>query len=983
MVHYIIKARLSLKGPISLFLVVFASFVCSNPSFAQSGLSGLPFIRNFSPLEYKAGIQNWAVTQDKRGIMFFANNYGLLEFDGNAWRNYGMPNGSKMRSVAIDEDGKIYVGAQGNFGFFFPDERGNLVYTSLSDKLPEAQRNFDETWNLYIDQDRIYFCTLNYIYMYSKGKFTVIESEGKGLELSFYGNRQLYTYEKNRGLMKLQGDSLRAFPGGEFFLNKSVSSILQQSRDALLISTFQDGVFELKEGRLSVWNERNQEFFKNSNVNCMLHLKNGNFAFGTQNNGLLVLNSKGDLIMELASGKGLNNGTVLSLYEDDDGNLWVGQNNGLAYIELGSPFSHLNEESGLPGTGYAAYLDNDYVYYGTNTGLYVKQVTEPLSSIHLVNNSSGQVYHIKRYGTDLLMGHHSGAYRIEGFNSTKISTIPGAWTFVSPNESSTSLIGGTYNGLQQFEKADGHWHFSKSMNGFEESSRVMELSNANDLWLTHGYKGAYKIQLTGDAQNIEKVSYYGKDKGFPSNNLINVYNIHNDLVFTSVSGIYKYQHESDRFAPDPFFSNLLGSEAQIWAMQEDAFGNIYFIGKDKMGVLKKNASGEYVAETDAFNRIRALLNDDLVNLNVLQNNEVLFGAKEGFVHYDPRIEKPKRSKFNTLIRSVSTISRRGDSLLFFGNHFIKDKIVADQRIDNKVELPYSHNSMMFRYAATSFEGSDIQYQYYLEKYESAWSEWSTLIQKEYTNLKEGKYVFHVRARNSEGIISEEATYTFYIQAPWFRSPWAYAVYTLSGMTVLLLGFAFVDRKYQRQQKLMELKQEKELHDKNTEMEKLSVQTQEEINRLQNEKLESELNHMKTELATATMHLLNKNEFIAGIKTDLNQIVKKNKHDDLKKELQTITKEIENNISSDSDWQHFQFHFDRVHGDFSNRFKVSHPYLSPQEIKLSAYLRMNLSTKEIAQLLHISVRGVEIGRYRLRKKLQLDRSRNLQDFILNF
>jgi DNA-binding CsgD family transcriptional regulator len=183
--------------------------------------------------------------------------------------------------------------------------------------------------------------------------------------------------------------------------------------------------------------------------------------------------------------------------------------------------------------------------------------------------------------------------------------------------------------------------------------------------------------------------------------------------------------------------------------------------------------------------------------------------------------------------------------------------------------------------------------------------------------------------------------------------------------------------------MMALKQKKELNRKENELTKLTQQSQEEITRLQNEKLESELRHMNNELGTSTMHLLNKNEFITGVKNNLTHILKKSPNQEVKRELLQITKDIENNISADADWEQFQYHFDRVHGDFSTRFKVAFPSLSPQEIKLSAYLRMNLSSKEIAQLLNISIRGVEISRYRLRKKLHLERNTNLQEFILNF
>jgi DNA-binding CsgD family transcriptional regulator len=104
---------------------------------------------------------------------------------------------------------------------------------------------------------------------------------------------------------------------------------------------------------------------------------------------------------------------------------------------------------------------------------------------------------------------------------------------------------------------------------------------------------------------------------------------------------------------------------------------------------------------------------------------------------------------------------------------------------------------------------------------------------------------------------------------------------------------------------------------------------------------------------------------------------------VKNEIQKVIKNIEKNIAGDQDWEQFEIHFDQVHGDFMSRFKKEYSSLSPQEIKLSAYLRMNLSTKEIAYLMNISVRGVEIARYRLRKKLNLERSENLQEYILKF
>jgi hypothetical protein len=962
-----------------LWLVV---FIFHERAEAQSPVSGLPYVRNFHTLEYKAGIQNLDIVQDKRGLIYVANNFGLLEYDGDHWQVYGVKNGTKARSVAIDGSGRIYTGCQGDFGYFFPNSMGQLIYTSLADSLPQPHKKIDETWSVYVDNDKVYFCTFSTVYIYDGKTFQSVEAPNV-INLCFLVNRKLYVTGYEEGIGVLNGSVIEPMKGGDLFAKISVSAIIPSLNDQLIIATTQDGIFELTAtGELKPWNKELQAFFKVAVIKCMTRLRNGNFAIGTQNEGLLVLTADGKIILQLTRGKGLENRTVLNIYEDDLDNLWIGHNNGLAYIELGSPFTFINEQSGLPGTGYSGYLDNGQLYLGTNTGLYRKEKNGN-SDFKLIENTNGQVYHIGRYNGNLLLGHHNGAMRIEGNKAIQISAEQGSWIFHPLIEDTGKLIEGTYTGMQLYKKENDKWKLVKKLRGFEESSRVMSQDRNHVLWVTHGYKGAYKVKLNEAHDSIISVKHYGAESGFPTNLLINVFKIRNELLFTSERGIFKYDEKNDKFVPDELFSTILGRNIQIWYMQEDALGNIYFIGREQIGVLRRNSMGEYELEADAFNKIRKFLNDDLENITILKNNQVIFGAKDGFIHYDPNLHVERKSIFKTIIRRVTT-TNDGDSVLFFGNYVRNDTIIDEQQKINKPNLAYSNNSMNFAFAATSYEGdADLVYQYYLDNYEKNWTDWNKKTQKEYTNLKEGNYVFHVRSKNVNGEISPEATFEFHISPPWFRSIWAYSFYGLSVMALLFTGFNLLDRKYQREQKLMAQKQEEELFQKESELSKLSQQSQEEITRLQNEKLESELQHMNNELATSTMHLLNKNEFITSVKNNLGHIIKKASNDEVRKELHQITKDIENNISADSDWEQFQFHFDRVHGDFSNRFKGAFPALSPQDIKLSAYLRMNLSTKEIAQLLNISVRGVEISRYRLRKKLNLDRNRNLQDFILNF
>lgn len=948
---------------------------------SQSDLAGIPAIRNFSTRDYGAGIQNWDIAQDKRGLVYIANNFGLLEFDGSRWQIYRAKNGSKMRSVAIDDSGKIYVGCQGDFGFFFPDHQGQLHYTSLADSLPAQYRNFDETWKVFLDDGKVYFCTFSSIFVYDHQEFAVI-TPANPIELSFYINRELYVEEVQRGITQLDSNKLSLLPGGEFFKNMGVSSILPYYSNRLIVSTFQHGVFEVSNSTIKPWNVNLQAYFKEATVNVMIRLKNGNFAVGTQNHGLLIITDKGKILTHLTSGRGLQNRTVLSIYEDDLQNLWIGQNNGLAYVEFGSPFTFINEQVGLPGTGYAAYLDNDKFYLGTNTGLYVKDLAAQTPVFKLVENTRGQVYHVGRYGNDLMMGHHGGSFRIDNDKSTLLSKEPGAWIFQPFKQNQNVLIQGSYNGLSILRNKQNNWVFNKKLEGFKESSRVMELDRDGTLWITHGYKGVYKILFNDSVSRIKSVDFYGADKGFPSNALINVFNIRSGLIFTSERGLYKYDKKSDRFVREPFLTKLFGENAQLWHLREDAFGNIYFTGNDQIGVLRKNTAGSYSIESNSFSKIRDLLNDDLENLTVLENNEVLFGAKEGFIHFDPNVKMTTEQRFRTHIRSVSTTAASRDSVMFYGNYTDKDRIVESQS-GEMIVLPYKSNSINFTFSATSFEGNgEVVHQYYLEKFDKTWSEWTSQTQKEYTNLREGKYTFHVRSRNVYGEIGKEVTFQFSINPPWYRTALAYIVYSITVMGFLYTGFQLLDRKYKHEKRVMHLKQQKELIKKDNEMELLAQQTQEEITRLKNEKLEAELIHMDKELGTSTVLILNKNEFISGVKDNLKTLARKSS-ETVSKELSKLVHDIEANLSSDQDWEHFQQHFDNVHGDFSRRFRAAYPVLSPQDMKLSAYLRMNLSTKEIAHLLNISVRGVEISRYRLRKKLQLDRKLNLQEYILNF
>lgn len=972
-----------LKKPAFLFLWIGVLALFSLPASAQL-FRGLPFIKTYGSSDYGAGIQNWDIAQDARGLLYFANNFGLLEYDGRYWQTYTVQKGAKVRCLSIAPDGRIFIGSQREFGYFSPAANGSWQYTSLADSLPAEKRNFDETWRIYQLNGKVYFCTFQNIFVYDGQELRSIQSEGP-LEFSFLANNRLFVLDWEKGLSTLKQERLELVPEGEYFRHKRIVAILPFNQQKLLIVTQKNGLYLYDGHHFTEVQTSPKEILHQSLLNCAIRMENGDYVLGSQSSGLFLLNDQLALKQQLDKQQGLNDHTVISLYEDRHNNLWAGHNNGLSYIELSSPFTLLDEKIQVPGSGYAAFLQEDTLYLGTNTGLYAGTRRGGATlSFQPVSNSQGQVYHLSRQGNEMLMGHHNGAYKIKGLQATPISSRTGSWQFLRLQNHPELLLEGSYSGFSLYQQEEDGWQLKQYLSGFEESSRIFEEDTGGNIWMTHGYKGVYKIRLNKTLDSLETVRFYGREDGLPSNMLNNVSKINNQLIFTAETGAYRYQKATDRFQLDTALTAVLGAGERIHKLRQDANGRIYFVGQHKLGSVAQDPFGRWEADTSRFHKVLGLLNDDLDYLTILDNQNVLFGAKEGFIHFDPSQPPVRPVPVSVHIRKVESSSLQQDSLLFGGNFPLESQAGGEPASGTELRLPYARNSLRFRFAAPFFDGTEhLSYQYFLEGFDKGWSNWSQQAMKEYTNLGEGNYTFRVRAKTLYGDVSPEAAYPFSVAPPWYRAPLAYLAYSLCAVSLFFAGIYAVDQKHRKDKRLLTAKQQKALNQKKIEITSLSRRSEEEITRLKNEKLESEIEHKNRELATSTMHVVTKNEFIGEIKTKLNGIVREGGSKGLSKELNRIIKEIDHNIATDKDWEQFQLHFDGVHGDFSKRLQAAYPGLTPQEMKLCAYLRLNLSTKEIAQLMHISVRGVEISRYRLRKKLNLDRQDNLLDFMLKF
>jgi ligand-binding sensor domain-containing protein/DNA-binding CsgD family transcriptional regulator len=974
------------------FSFVFLFFlIFSLPLVAQVKGEGVPYIKNYSLKEYQASPQNWAVVQDHRGIMFFGNNYGVLEFDGNHWRRLGLPNRSIVHSLAVNQQGRVYVGGQDEFGYLQPDEAGLMAYVSLKPLISSNDTTFADVWNIFTKDDDVFFCTVSGVYHFDGDKVQVYKTPYDPTGFPFFVQGRLLVPVLGKGIYELKDERLVPIPGSEQISAYTIASILPYPGGRALILTEERGIF-IYDGMnsFSPSNWPVEDFLIKNKVNTATALAEG-YAIGTILNGLVVIDMDGRPTQHLNSSKGLQNSTVRSIYQDHKENLWLALNYGIDYVEMNSPFKVFNGRLGLPGTGYASLVNHATLYLGTSDGLFYKPMADdenPLNPLPLrrVENTEGQVYNLQQIGGKIILSHHNGPFEVVDNKAVRLAEHRGTWQFLPLQSRPGYYVCGTYHGLMLYKMVDGRLVFQHKLAGFEESSRIMEEDSDGNIWVAHGYIGLFKIKLAKDLSKVEQVRFYGEKNGLPSNLGINVYKINGKLVFTGLQGIYVYNKKTDRFEVYDELNKLFDSQVQVRKLVEDKEGNIWFSAGEEMGLIRKLSNGSYEVIRNVFNKLEGKLVGGFEHIAYYSNQNVLIGIDEGFVQYQPNFlqKNSLQEKFYTLIRQVEVRKQASDSLIYGGSHVHNGLIENVQPAHSIPTLPYALNSLKFTFGAILYDGiEDVQYRYYLEGFDEDWSPWGTTLQKEYTNLREGAYTFRVKARNVYNQESEEAAYQFTVSPPWYRSFWAYAFYVLLGLLVAYLIWKMMDRRVHLARLKLQQEQAKALRLQEAQHMEEVLKAEKEIIRLNNEKLESELNHKTQELTSSALHVMQNVEAVHKVKEQLQRLMDEVGEKDTRLQLRKILRAVEEEIKIENNWEQFEIHFNQVHQDFLKRLSQDYPELTHKDLKMCAYLRLNLSSKDIASLLKLSLRGVETSRYRIRKKMNLEQDENLTDVIMRY
>ncbi|MDR1341711.1 MAG: hypothetical protein LBK18_00480 [Prevotellaceae bacterium] len=925
-----------------------------------SGFASLGWQRsvvNFDHSKDKVGFQTWMITQAENGWIYAANNNGLLEFDGVSWTLHHVPNGV-VRSVQII-DGKIYVGGSAEFGYFEPDSAGRLTYQSLSEK-PGGRCG--QVRNILNGKAKIYFVSDRHIYIYRKatGDISTVEANRAIYCSAFDGNR-LYVGAPY-GIWHLDdADTLALLPPSAQLRNSRITRLLPYE-NKMLVSVAWKGLYFVDEKSITPISTAS-DGFSVGDYTAALGLSGSRVLLGSVQHGACVVDLKNPSVREdLDLGNGPRSNHALCSFFDKNQNLWLGFDKGISYVNLTGPLRPLFAGSSPVGTGCYSALYNNALYLGAVHGLYRLDRSGALSE---VPQSGGQVGHMATVGDDLLCAGSTGITAISPAGAYKID-LPEALEVHPLPHNKNKLIVCTYSGFHVLEKESGRWRLSHPIPDFWGNTHgLLEDDESGSFWLVGSGRQVQKLTFDHEATRIAEIKKYDLPcSGFGSN--IFMRRVGNSIVICAKDGIYRYCRLTDCFERYTHLEAMLEGAKYYEYLDVDAMKNIWFISDNQLKELPFE-HGAYQKNVNTWG-LDNMLVGSYEHVLPVDSATVVVAVNNAFV----KIDKSKSCAIPAVKPHIrKLVSSKNDSVICYG------------KASSPVVLPYSLNSIRIYLAAAAPPlCPQVMYSCRLNGQDDEWSLPSPNPVKEYANLHEGRYVFEVKTvvagQASNGDI---ASIEIKIRPPWFRSTFAYIIYA-GGIAALLLLL----RKKAIRKKNHAIRQNRELIPQSSGYKAAPNTKGREIYELHSKHLQAELDFKRQELTGYALNLKRKNEILLEVKQKAMNIAtsldERRETATLKRKIQQLISQVNANIENDSGFEVFESNFNLIHQSFFKLLDEKFPQLSKSDKILCAYLKMNLSSKEIAPLQSISVRGVEVNRYRLRKKMNLSREVNLSDYLQN-
>lgn len=939
---------------IKLFRTLLLSF-CNVLSLAA--LPFVPMVHNFSPSDYSAGMQNWSVCQDSSGLIYIGNNQGLLEFNGNKWTLYELPNKDNIRSVFYDNT-RIYVGSYEEFGYFVRNKYNRLEYHSLSQGLKNYQFDHDEIWNIFRMDSNIVFQSFSSFFIYNGEKTTGFKSRQTMPLNMFYVNGKVYSQEMNGDFYLFKDLKFTKIFSRNKIGNSSIISVLSYNQTALLLITDQNGIFLFQNNKLTPFKTDIDADLKANTANRAIMTKDSLIIIGTLAKGIYAIDLQGKIIWQENTETDLINNTVLGLLCDNNDNIWAALDNGIALIRHNSSIYLFNHNIKGMGMIYDGYINNNDMYLASNQGLYCYNFKA--GQLNEMSGLSEQSWFITSYNDQIICGHNKGTFLINNQNANRLSDVGGAMcaTKYSTNEKEYLIIG-TYSFPVVFINRDNRWTYSNTIDNLHLVIQRMVFDNQNYMWVEDRHKGIFRIKLNENLTDTVSVNpiYLRKDH---QGDFAHLMKYNGKIVISTSNGYLTFDEIQNKFIPFTYFDKLFKGDEEFTDIKQMSTHYVWLVSNQSY------TCGELLSDT--FIVKARIPFTQFYNPPVENEGNIFFDANENtylclngtVARYKNHSPYPKAYKNDMQIGNFWVKQRNGKNFFIPLN---QDIILNSNTVLCSIEINFPDFILGTYDIRYKIIGHDEEWQY------------PKSLEIKLSNLNSGNYKIVVQALNGSNIINETSL-EFLIKKPWYITIIAIIIYIIAFL-LIIWGLLYFLLKRQNNKRLRELKEKELKHI--TELER----QEKKIVELQKNKLEEELKFKSKELSEVTLVNISHQEFLSLLR---NEIIKhrNSKSQDNKKFLDTLQEMIQSNIVSEEEsWQKFQSNFDRIHENFFRTLVQTYPNLTTGDLRLCALLRLNMSTKDIASMMNISVRGVDAARYRLRKKLNLSPDENITGFLIAF
>lgn len=891
----------------------------------------LPFVENFTKSDYNGDNQVWSNCQGSDNAMYFANNHSFLRYNGVKWEKYSLPNKTIIRSVFSDAD-RIYSGSYNEIGYW-KRVSGKMEYVSLSKErnLFTGKSINEEIWKIFKFKGKIYFQSFNEIYVYNG---TIIEKLNLPALISycFPIADKLYVATVSKGVYLLNEKQFTKIPNWTILENNIIHAIDANDRKTYIF-TRNNGIFVENNGQLSAWNNPIlNNNLKTELINTAKFIDKDRLAIGTAFKGVYIVNLKDNTFVNINRNNSLKNNSVLSIGFDKENDLWLGMDNGISHIEINSPYAVFSDNTGILGSVYSVAQINSGFLLGTNHGVFEYENKQ----LHFVPDSQGQVWQIDKVNGKYIIGHNDGTFIYDNGNLQKTNSINGGWKLFKSNYDN-HYFQSNYSGIVVYN--DENFSSFKIMAGLTKPIRNISQNKKNEIWAVDTYKSLYRIQFNDDYK-VTKVENITQSNGIKNDFNVKLFNYKNEMLFYIHNVWYQFNTISNKLEEAKVFNDYFKDISDIIPIDESSFlilkdGLFYVIHQKGANFLwdlipKKYYDGKIINEDTKV---------------IKQGNKLIINLDDGFLTFVPKMTDVKNQK----------ISIEG----FYEGNLITDDsdIKHNQSVELNVIAPFF-----------GFNKPNLFYKLNNADDYIPISKGNIIL----NNLNSGNQ--DVRVYYHDGNEYKEiAKYSFSVAKPWYFSIGVILLYIL-----LISGLFFLYYRWNkvRYTEKIKLKDEELKHQKAILQLELDAENKLKIQEYEKHILEIQVQTKASEVAGKSLSIAKQSEMIEGIQKLLE------KENDISSLKNNIKKTIKLNSINKKEWETFENNLFKSHEDFIKRLSIKYPKLSSKDIKLCIYLKMSLSSKEIAPLMNISFRGVELHRYRLRKKLEINQEINLSNFMNN-